>query len=252
MKKSAIVSDVIFTFFFAWLLALCIFRYVQVSLPLALLLSGLCGLLSACALGAFLQSKFQKYFLKRSDAALKDKLSLHLALLSDQAKTDLFCQAFTVRDGENSVKKCSNLRLQTTDCVYFLRLRFSPVTADDVATITRVKTPRKKVLLCLQIDESALALCHSFEIEVQTAEWTFLLLKQTNCLPLNYLGDFPQARKQKRRLHLCFSKKNAKRFLWSAILILLLSFFTPFSYYYLTFGFLLLLAALFIRIFGYV
>lgn len=252
MKKSAIVSDVIFTFFFAWLLALCIFRYVQVSLPLALLLSGLCGLLSACALGAFLQSKFQKYFLKRSDAALKDKLSLHLALLSDQAKTDLLCQAFTVRDGENSVKKCSNLRLQTTDCVYFLRLRFSPVTADDVAAMIRVKTPRKKVLLCLQIDESALTLCHSFEIEVQTAEWTFLLLKQTNCLPLNYLGDFPTVRKQKRRLHLCFSKKNAKRFLWSAILILLLSFFTPFSYYYLTFGFLLLLAALFIRIFGYV
>ncbi len=252
MKKSAIISDVVFTFFFAWLLTLCIFRYLQVPLTLALLLSGLCGILSALALGAFLQSKFHKHFLKRTDAALKDKLALHLALLSDQAKTDLFFQALTISDGENSVKKCSSLRLQTNDCVYFLRLRFSPVTADDVATITRVKTPRKKVLLCLQIDEPALALCRSFEVEVQTAEWSFAFLKQNNCLPLTYLGDFPQARKQKRRLHLCFSKKNAKRFLVSAVFILLLSFFTPFSYYYLAFGFLLLLTALFIRIFGYV
>ncbi len=252
MKKSAIVSDVLFTFFFAWLLALCVFRYLQIHLAPALILSGLCGILSACAVGAFLQSKFHKHFLKRSDAALKDKLALHLALLGDQAKTDLFFQALSITEGENTVKKCSNLRLQTSDCVYFLRLRFSPVTADDVATITRVKTPRKKILLCLQIDEAARALCRSFEVEVQTAEWAFAFLKKANCLPLTYLGDFPQVRKRKRRLHLCFSKKNAKRFLVSAVLILLLSFFTPFSYYYLTFGFLLLLAALFIRIFGYV
>ena len=249
MKKSAFISDLIFTFSFTALFTLCVFRYLRLRLFPALALSIVCGLLTACALGAILQSKRNAYFLKRSDNAIKEKLTLHLALASDRANTELFFSALAKPD--TPVKKVAPLRLQTNDSVYFFILRFTPVRSDDVAPIMRVKTTRQKILVCLQVEESALALCQTLNIQVKTGDWAYAFLKEKNCLPPSYLGDTPKENRKKRRLQLCFSKHNSKRFLTSATLILLFSFVTPFSYYYLVFGVILLLTALFIRIFGY-
>ena len=250
MKKSAFLSDILFTFFLVWIVTLCLFRHLKTPLNAALLLAAVCGLLSACAHAALLQGKRKTILLKRSDAALKEKLSLHLSLLGDEEKTKLFSAALSLLENA-PVKRVGKLRLQSETRLYFLCFRFAPVTTDDVARYSRYASAKQKTLLCERIEESALELCGRLHIEVRAGDFAFELLRSQNALPETYLCDEPQKDKHKRRLRLCFARSNAKRFLTSATLVLLLSLITPFPYYYLVFGGVLLLLALFTRIFGY-
>ena len=251
MKKSALISDLIFTLFASWLFTLCIFRYLGVPLISALILSGVCGLLTACAFGSLWQSKRKILLLKRSDEALKEKLLLHLALISDEQKSRLFSSALSLESEEGEIKPYGRDRLQSDACLYLLKFRFTPVTADEIARFARQKTTKRKILLCSHIEESAFQLCHKLGIEPKTGDWAFLFLKKHNALPEHFAGDELPEGKAKRRFKLCFAKSNSRRFLVSSIFILLLSFITPFPYYYLVFGLILLCAAVFIRIFGY-
>ena len=251
MKKSAFLSDIIFTFFLVWIVTLCLFRHLKISLISSFILAVICGLLSACAHTLLLQSKRKMLLLKRSDAALKEKLSTHLALLGDEEKTQLFSIALSALENAN-VKRVGKLRLQSEQHLYFVCFRFAPVTTDDVARYSRYQTNKQKTIVCEHIEESALELCKRLHIEVRAGDFAFGLLRSQNALPENYLCDEPKKDKHKRRLQLCFARSNAKRFLTSATLILLLSLITPFPFYYLLFGGVLIALAIVIRIFGYV
>ncbi|MBQ7369030.1 MAG: hypothetical protein IJW60_04935 [Clostridia bacterium] len=250
MKKSAFISDIIFTFFLVWIVALCLFRHLKIALIPALFLAVLCGALAAAAFAALQQNKRKAFLLSRSDAALKEKLFLHLALLGDNEKTDLFAAALAEEDNA-TIEKLDSLFLQSEERIYFLSFRFSPVTQDEIATLSRFQTDRQKTLVCSQIEEAALTLCNRLSIDVRTGDYAFRLLKSQNALPEKFLCDEVPKNNRARKLRLCFSRANAKRFLTSGALILFFSLFTPFSYYYLVLGGILLLAALFIRIFGY-
>ena len=247
MNKSAFISDLIFTLFTAFLLTLCIFRYLGVPLITALLLSCVCGVLCTCAIGAYLQSKRKTVLLKRSETANQEKLSLHLCLLSPEKARDTFYTAFTAT--ENACKAGKN-RVETATEIYFFLFCFAPVTADQILPIARFDSKKNKILVCLKIDEYALPLCQRLAITVKTGEWGYLFLKERNALPTVYLGEQIGASKRKR-LRLCFAKNNARRFFTSALFILCLAFFSPFPLYYYIFAFVLLLTAVFIRIFGY-
>lgn len=249
MKKSAFLSDVLFAFTTVCVFTLCLFRYLGTRLLPALFLSVLCGVLAAAAVAAWLQNKRKNVLTKRSDEAQKQKLLLHLALLSDEQKTSFFESVFQ-KCGE-AVKRFGKLRLQTENSFYFLKFSFAPVTADEVARVSRLKTAKPKILLCSEIDDAALRLCTRLGITAQVGEAPYALVKKAEALPENYLGEETPENKRQKRRRLCFAKTNAKRFLTSGVLILFTSLLTPFPYYYLVFGSLLLLAALLVRIFGY-
>ena len=250
MKKLAFISDLIFTFFASFLFTLCFFRFLRVGLFIALLLSAVCGGLTTCSVAALLNARRKKFFLKKSDVETKDKLLCHLALLPDEALTDYFLTYFKNAEKERPPKRHDNLQISVGDKLFFLRFHFAPVTEDEVANLFHVQTPQTKILLCNTIQPTAKALCERLEIPLQTGEEVYAALKKANALPQVYLGD---AKKQKRKfkLRLWFAKSNARRFLTSAAMLLFLSFLTPFFYYYLIFGLILLLAAVFVRIFGY-
>ena len=248
MKKSAFISDIIFAFFTVFLFTICLFRYYRISLLVAFLLALLCGILASGACAAYLQNKRKYHFLKKSEETIKDKFSLHLALLSDEQKTELFQKILSSE--EISARRVGKLRLCTNDAFYFLKFTLTPVCADDVAVFARLKTNKQKILLCLQIDDSARALCKQLHIEINTAQDVFVLAKSKNALPDQFLGDENTNQKNHRKLRLWCSKSNARRFLVSGALILLTSFLTPFSYYYIVMGSLLFIAAAFVRIFG--
>lgn len=250
MKKFAFISDIIFTFFVCFLFTLCLFRYVGVTLLPALLLATLCGALTAFAVGSILQYRRKTYFLKRTDESQKQKLLLHLALLSDEKKTEFFKNALSL-GCELPVNRFGRGRIYTQEEFYFLKFPLAPVTADEIASLSRLKTKKKKILLCAQIEDAAFSLCNRLDIEVRTGEWVYTFLKSQNALPTSYLGEASAAVKNKRRFRLWFSRSNAKRFLACGALILLFSRLTPFYYYYLLLGVLLLIAAVFVRIFGY-
>lgn len=249
MKKFAFISDILFTFFVSALFSLCLFRFLKMGVRLSLLLATLCGALSALSVCAALLAKRKNLHLKRSDETQKQKLMLHLALLSDAAVTDFFRKLLSSPDAETV--RFGHLRLYSPTDFYFLHFRLTPVSPDDVAKISRLKTQKNKTLLCSQIEEQALALCARLGIAVKTADEVYLLVKNAHALPERYLGEENQAGKRKRRIRLWFAKGNSKRFLIGGALILLTSLITPYFYYYLLLGFLLLLAAVFVRIFGY-
>lgn len=248
MKKFAFFSDLLFSFFVSFLFTIFLFRYLGVSLLPAFLLACLCGILTTAAIGAIMQVKRKNVYLKKSDETQKEKLLLHLALLSDEGKTQFFQRALTTE--EVTASRFGRLRLFTKTEFYFLKFSLAPVCADEIATLSRLKTGKKKVLLCAQIEENAFSLCNRLGIEVKTGESVYKLLKERNQLPEVYLGE-ESAKQPKRRVKLWFAKTNAKRFLISGGMVLLLSRITPFYYYYLLLGCLLLLAAVFVRIFGY-
>ena len=247
MKKTAFFSDLFFTLFLAWLFTLCVFRYWKLPFITALLLSAVCGILTACAVAAILQSKRKSVFLKRSDEAEKRKLLYHLALVSDEAKALLFLQAFA-KQGE--VRRSGKLWLRTADASYFLRFYFAPVTADEVARLARLKTSGQKVIFCAEMEEQAFTLCQKLGLRVETGESVYKFLKTAECLPDRYFGEETGESKRKRIWNACIAKSNAKRFFISGALLLATSLITPFPYYYLVFGTILFAVALCIKILG--
>lgn len=244
MKKSAFISDILFTFFLVGIFTLCLFRYLRLPLSLSSLLSGLCGVLAAVAVGMTLFLRQKNMLSKKSDELQKQKLLLHLALLPDKEKTELFCQALHGR-------AFGKLRFLSQDKAYLLRFTLAPLSADAVAEASRVKTALPKTILCAESQDDAVRLCARLGIELKTGEYSYALLKNANALPTQYLGDEQPEKKLKKRLRFCFARSNAKRFFTGGTLILLSSLISPFPLYYLIFGGVLLVVAVVIRIFGY-
>lgn len=249
MKRSAFISDIIFAFFAAFLFTLCLFRYLGISLTVSALLAILCGALMSASVGSFLQSKRKTFFLKKSDEAQKEKLLLHLAFLSDEGKTQFFLERLSSE--QLPAKRFGRLRIYTAEAFYTLRFSLAPVNSDDVLRLSRFKTGKQKILLCSKIEEAAYALAEKLEIKVLTGDEVYALLKEQATLPETYLGEETAKNKRKRHFRLWFSRANAKRFLIAAILILLTALLSPFPYYYIVSGGILLISSLFIRIFGY-
>ena len=254
MKKFAFFSDLLFAFFTGVLFSLCLFRFLRVAVLPALLLAIVCGILTSLAVGAILQTRRKRFFLKRSDELQKEKLLLHLALLSDKAKTEFFLDFLSkqtdTQEENASLQRFGNLRFCSKQTFYFLNFRLTPVNGDDIAKYARLKTEKKKILLCSQIEEKAFSLCRKWNIDVWTGEDVYLTLKRGNGLPEVYLGD-TAGKIQRPRLKLWFAKTNARRFLVSAAFILFASLLTPYFYYYVAIGGCLLVVAVFVRIFGY-
>ena len=248
MRKSAFISDLIFTFFLVAIFFLCLFRYLGWGMFLSLIVAIVCGGVAALGVFALGQNKRKRLYLKRSEETQKDKLLAHLSLLSDAKKTAFFQ---TVLSQKSATQRFSVLRLTSNTEFYFLKLRFSSVSADEIADISRLKTSKQKILLCNLIDEDAKNLCERLNIRVWTGNEVYSLVKAANALPERFLGEPTPQNKRKIRLRACFSKRNSRRFLVGGCLILLTSLITPFPYYYLVFGSAMLLAAILIRIFGY-
>jgi hypothetical protein len=247
MKRSAFISDIIFAFFVAFICTLFLFRYVGIGLFPATLLAVLCGILTACAIFTLLQSKRKTIFLKRSDEAKKTKLLFHFACLSDEGKTNFFLQNFP---SDTPIKRFGRLRFVNESHFYLLHFTFAPVTADEIAAFSRLKTSKEKVLLCSKIEDDAYALAQKLNIRTLTGNEVYATLKDANALPEQYIGDENREVKRKRRFELWFSRKNAKPFLTAAALTLFTAFISPFPYYYFIFGGILLFTSVIIRIFG--
>lgn len=248
MKKTAFISDILFSFILSAVFTLCFFRYLGLPLLSAAFLSALCGVLLACAVGAFLQSKRKLFFLKKSDEAQKQKLCLHLALLSEEQTSKFF---LAILNKIQPTRQFSRSCITTPNEFICIKCNFEPITANEIVKFYRIQTSKQRVLICLQIAPAAHELCRRLNVLVKTENDVYQMVKENDAMPTEFLGEVKMENRRALQRKLCFSKHNSKRFLVSGCLILLTSLFTPFPYYYLVFGSILLLAATFIRIFGY-
>ena len=246
MKKLAYLSNTLFAGLFAFYLSLWFFRLQEVNFFVALVLSVICALLTVLGIGAFLRAKHEKYTLKRKDEKLQNKLLPHLCLLTPEKATALILSALENTGQYQNLRLWGKRRIVCDSACFYVQFTFTPITADIVASFGRLNTRKKKLLLCYRIDDEGKALCPLLNIEVVSTQNLYFLLKSQKLLPERFLGDTPK----KPPLRLAFSKSNAKRFLWAGGLLILSSFLTPFSTYYLIFGIVLLALALVVRLFG--
>lgn len=142
-------------------------------------------------------------------------------------------------------------RLETEDILFFPLFSVRPVDGDAVAAVLRVKSEKRKYLLCGELAPEAEKLCARFDIRAITGNEVYCILKKGEALPEHYLGEDTSVPKKKKRLRAWFAKSNSRRFLLGGTLILLTSLITPFPLYYIILGSALVLSAVFVRIFGY-
>ena len=74
MKKSAFISDILFSFAVTFLPALCLLRYLRLPLSASLLFAAVAGLLVSLPVWFFLDKKREKLCLKKQDEEAKEKL----------------------------------------------------------------------------------------------------------------------------------------------------------------------------------
>jgi hypothetical protein len=249
MRKIAFISDLLFAFFLSFVVSLVLFRLLRLAPLLAFLLATLCGGLTTLSYAAFRRSKRKHEFLKKSEERTKEKLLLHLNLSDVERNVEFIKTLLTKQAPDTQIRRIGKNRLSTKTEIYFLYFSFAPVNADNVAEVARLKTNRKKILLCSRAEDAAVTLCKRLHIELQNGEDLFFAVQKADAFPDRFLGNEEEI-VGKRPFQLCFSKSNARRFLISGALVLSLSTLTPFTSYYLVFGGILLLAALFTRIFG--
>jgi hypothetical protein len=258
MKKTAFISDILFAFIVAFVPALCFLRYLRLSIPLSLILASLLGIAASGCVWAILRKKRSKLFLKKRDEEEKQKWLRHLMLSGKEETLKYFFSSF--KKMSSSDKKLVPLQItafeglecmETEGAFVFIFFSFAPLDCDAAARVIRLDLPKEKLVLCGKIAEEAKELFRQFSVPVWTENEVFLSLKEQNCLPESYLGNFEKEKTIKSKTRIWFAKSNSRRFFWGGALLLLTSLLTPFPAYYLIFGSLMILSAIFIRIFGY-
>ena len=252
MKKSAYVSNVIFAFFVCFLLFLCLTRYHGYSLLHAFFCAVIMGTLAAVVTFLVLGKKRKKLVTEQKQAAERDDLMLYLATLSPRESAEfirsVFCAAgescSLLRAGGFFIVERENERVFP---LFFMR----PVDGDTLAAVLRVKGDKPKRVFCRALAPEAEALARRFPLGVATENECYRLIKDGGLLPEKYPFSPEKKGAFAKRKRIWFSKKNARGFLTGGTLLLLSSLITPFPYYYVLFGSILLLAAVAVKIFGY-
>lgn len=256
MKKSAFLSDLFFAFFVGFVLSLCLFRYLRLSLPLAVFCASLFG--GACAALLFfpLNDKRKKVVSEHKEAIERDNLVLYLALLPERKRDEFFKELLFEPDRYDEpppeIKYVNGLyAVETREEIFFPVFTVRPIDGDLAAQILRTETNKRKVLLCASTAPETDKLLSRFSVTTKRADEVFRQIKEKKMIPESYPFENEQPSKIAAKTRLWFAKKNARAFLTGGATLLLASWLTPFPLYYWIFGGVLIAVSVFVRVFGY-
>ena len=133
---------------------------------------------------------------------------------------------------------------------YFFSFRLEPVRADEIANLVRRGGEREKILLTADVTPDAEKLAAAFGIRIMRAADVYLLYKETEQLPENYILAEKMKTGWKEKLKFRFQKRMYKGYLLAGAALLVFSLFTFFPVYYLVAGGILLSLAVAVRFFG--
>ncbi len=249
MKKIdlPLLTDTIFMASVSLLFFFCLFRYYLRSFWAAL----------ACALAAAGGVAAAAYFLvrrkhrKRQEAGLSSaeiaKLTFHLAMEAPERAVKRLADALSAKHGAQAKILGNRIRAGGTD--YYPLFQLEPVSADRIAPIVRAEGDKKAIAAgVLTPDAESLAL--AFGIAVMNAEEIYALLKETGCLPEEYIAAAKKPKNIKEGLKRRIRKSSYKGYLLAGVMLLLFSLITFFPVYYIVSGSLMLATAVLVRFFG--
>lgn len=247
MKKFPLIADTIFYAFCALTLSFCVLRYYKIPLAGAIAIA-VCIALPIGILSFLLLNRSHKRKLFSSkQREEQEKLLLHLALEKPERVRAAFIAAFTADEKE---AHCAGDELIVDDQLTVPLFTMEPVSADGIAHLLR-RYGSGFALICNTLTVDAEKLLSSFSISVTKRDEVYALFTRTKTMPSPLIcGNLPR-KTIKQRMKVTFSKKNARAFFVSGILLLIMSLFVFFPLYYMITGSVLLLCAVTVRIFGY-
>lgn len=250
MKKIdfPLIADSLFYAVCAGFFSLCLLRYYRVPLGGSVALA----LLFALAVGGItfllIHGKHRKRSLSKAEQEERDALLLHLALERPERIRAALLATY-IADGKDA--RCENgiLRVDGTECETDFTMQ--PLSADKIALLLREHGELPFFLLCNELSPEAEKLLLSFGIRFERGDEVYRLFKKTDTMPTPLIcGKLPR-KTAKSKLRRSFSKRNARPFFVSGLILMTMSLFTFFPVYYLVTGSILLVSAVTVRVFGY-
>ena len=250
MKKIdfTLIADVIFYSVAAWFLSIGLLRYYRMGLSLAAILASLIALATACITLLLSYSSRRKRRLSKKESEAREALMLHLALEKEARVCTSLIEAFRA-DGKEA--RLNENTIVMEDALLLPRFTMQPLSADEVARLIRTYGRDKLTILCNTLSPEAEKLACSFGVKVMRKNEIYNLFTRTNTTPDPLiLAELPR-KSARRTLRRIVSKQSARPFFTSGILLLIMSLFTFFPIYYLTFGCALTILAILVRFFGF-
>ena len=251
MKKIdfPMILDIAFYSFSVWIFSLVILRYYRLPVWLCFIVCTLLALATGGIAFLVIYRKHRQIRLSRKEQQKKDALMLHLTLEKAERVRSALLAAFA-KDGKDA--HCMNDYLQIDGVTAVPLFTMQPVSADAVALILRDFGKEPFLLLCNALSPEAEKLLKDFGRKSMKGAEVYALFEKTGTTPDPLIcAEIPRMTARKR-IERAFSKKNARPFFVSGLLLLIMSLFTFFPTYYIVTGSVLLLSSVFIRAFGYV
>lgn len=239
-----LVLDTLFAALCAFLLFFTALRFYTKNVALALTF----GIAACLVFGAlcflYISKRQSKTFILSKDEKERKLLALHLSLSSDDTAINLIAKSL----GENAKKRGKTVICD--DKLNFFIFKMQPVSEDDIAAMIKRRWDGKKILYCVNSSPEAELLAKNFDIEINTIEEVYGLLKEHDLLPEKYIYEDPPKVKFFAKVKARFTRKLCAPLFWSGFALLALSFITFFPLYYIISGSLMIILSLAALIFG--
>ena len=250
MKKIdfTLIADVAFYGVAVWFVAIGLLRYFRMSLVLSAIVASIIALATACVVFLISYYSHRRRRLSKKESEAREALLLHLALEKEERVLNALLKAFSA-DGKSAQLQEDGILVEDALCVP--RFTMQPLSADEIARLIRAYGRNKLTVLCNALSPEATKLAASFGVKVVKKQQIYELFTRTKTTPDPLiLAELPR-KSAKRTFRRIISKKSARPFFTSGVLLLFMSLFTFFPIYYLISGCTLTILAIFVRFFGF-
>ncbi len=230
-----------------WLLAVGILRYLRADTWVCMTAATLLALAAGGGLYCLFFLRRTKRLFSKQESEKRDAVLLHLALERDERVRALLLEAL-VKDGQTA--HCEKDALARDGVPLIPMYTMQPLSADAAAALLKRYGSAPFELACNALTAEAEKLLTSFGRSVMDGDETYALLSRTGCIPEKLIcGDIPR-RTAKTKLRAAFSRRSARPFFVSGLLLLVMSLFAIYPVYYLVTGSVLLIASIAVRVTG--
>lgn len=249
MKKTAltVVGDSFFVFLVTFILTFVVFYY-YLGYPISFILSSLLSITLSTATFFLLRKKFFKDSLKRSEAEFLKKIGDQFLLMSEIQATNEICKAYKLDEKEI---KTDNEFTYINEKIVFCKFTFNGLSPADIAEVyKKMPTNSKAIVFSIEFNQETKTLADKLNIELISLQTLYSVMKKVNYYPEIKIDLADKKPKFKEVLKGMFLKSHAKNYLLAGIMLVFLSFLTPFKIYYLIFGGVFLIFSVLCRFFG--
>ena len=242
------ILDILFYTLSAGFVVFGVLRYFRLNVWLCLLFSLLIAAVTCLGTGLLLSSGRRKKVNSKREKEDRDSLLLHLALEKEERVRAELLTAL-VADERRANLKGDVLEEEGTLLIPLFTME--ALSADTMAHLLKTYGEAPFTVVCNSVTPEAEKLLERFGKGIMAGDEVYSLFARTGTTPNPLIcGQIPR-RSVRTNFRRSFSKKNARPFFVSGLVLLAMSLFTLFPLYYLISGCILLVTAVLVRAVGF-